>query len=150
MHLPNGFRLQGVCCKKQVTRRSCHHVAKKASSKRSKSKGERRSPCPVAAALDVLGDRWTLLVLRDLFWGKSRYGDFLSSPEGIPTNILADRLVRLEECGLLSSSPYQNNPPRLEYKITSKGRELLPTLLALAKWGEKHFPGTKAMHQAPQ
>lgn len=103
----------------------------------------------MAAALDVLGDRWTLLVLRDLFWGKSRYGEFLSSPEGIPTNILAERLLRLEECGLLSASPYQDKPPRFEYKITPKGRELLPTLLALAKWGEKHFPGTKAQHQAP-
>ena len=123
------------------------HVARNAST--TKSKRELRSPCPVAAALDVLGDRWTLLVLRDLFWGKSRYGEFTASPEGIPTNILADRLVRLEECGLLSSTPYQDNPPRLEYKITKKGRELLPTLLALAKWGEKHFPGTKAHFKAP-
>lgn len=109
-----------------------------------------RSTCPVAAALDVLGDRWTLLVLRDLFWGKSRYGEFLASPEGIPTNILADRLVRLEECGLASASPYQDNPPRFEYKITAKGRGLLPTLLSLTKWGEKHFPGTKAQYQSPQ
>ena len=123
------------------------NVARNASS--TKSKRGLRSPCPVAAALDVLGDRWTLLVLRDLFWGKSRYGEFTASPEGIPTNILADRLVRLEECGLLSSSPYQDNPPRLEYKITKKGRELLPTLLALAKWGEKHFPGTKTHLKAP-
>ena len=108
-----------------------------------------RSACPVAAALDVLGDRWTLLVLRDLFWGKRRYGEFLESPEGIPTNILAQRLVRLEDHSLLSKDPYQDHPPRYEYKITKKGRELLPTLLALAKWGEKHFPGTKAQHQAP-
>ena len=122
------------------------HVARNALT--TKSKRGLRSPCPVAAALDVLGDRWTLLVLRDLFWGKSRYGGFVASPEGIPTNILADRLVRMEECGLLSSSPYQDNPPRLEYKITRKGRELLPALLALAKWGEKHFPGTKAQFQA--
>lgn len=98
----------------------------------------------------MLGDRWTLLVLRDLFWGKRRYGEFLSSPEGIPTNILAERLVRLEKSGLLTAAPYQDNPPRLEYKITPKGRELLPTLLALAKWGEKHIPGTQAHHQAPK
>ena len=98
----------------------------------------------------MLGDRWTLLVLRDLFWGKSRYGEFIASPEGIPTNILAERLVRLEENALLSKRPYQDNPTRYEYKITKKGRELLPMLLALAKWGEKHFPGTKAQHQAPQ
>lgn len=121
-------------------------MAKKASSK---SKRELRSPCPVAAALDVLGDRWTLLVLRDLFWGKRRFGEFIASPEGIPTNILADRLARLENSGLLSASPYQDHPPRLEYKITKKGRELLPALLALAKWGEKHFPGTQAHFQSP-
>jgi len=122
-------------------------VPKKTST--TKSKRGLRSPCPVAAALDVLGDRWTLLVLRDLFWGKSRYSEFMASPEGIPTNILADRLVRLQACGLLSSTPYQDTPPRLAYKITRKGRELLPALLALAKWGEKHFPGTKARFQAP-
>lgn len=125
-------------------------MAKKASTRRSKPKAGLRSSCPVAAALDVLGDRWTLLVLRDLFWGKSRFGEFLASPEGIPTNILADRLMRLEKSQLLSAAPYQNNPPRFEYKITPKGRELLPALLALAKWGEKHFPGTKAQHQAPK
>jgi DNA-binding HxlR family transcriptional regulator len=124
-------------------------VAKKQTAKQLKPDNGLRSPCPVAAALDVLGDRWTLLVLRDLFWGKRRYSEFLTSPEGIPTNILAERLVRLENSGLLSAAPYQSNPPRFEYQITPKGRELLPTLLALAQWGEKHFPGTKAQHQAP-
>lgn len=136
-----------MTCKKQVAEAKKPVVAKTASP--NPTKRELRSPCPVAAALDVLGDRWTLLVLRDLFWGKSRYGEFLASPEAIPTNILADRLVRLEECGLLTTSLYQDNPPRWEYKITKKGRELLPTLLALAKWGEKHFPGTQAQFKAP-
>lgn len=125
-------------------------MAKNPASKKAKSAHELRSPCPVAAALDVLGDRWTLLVLRDLFWGKSRYGEILASPEGIPTNILAERLVRLEEAELIASSPYQSNPPRYEYKLTKKGRELLPALLSLAKWGQKHFPGTKIHRQPPE
>ena len=104
----------------------------------------------MAAALDVLGDRWTLLVLRDLFWGKSRYGGIPASPGGMPTNILADRLARLEEAKLIASSPYQSHPPRYEYLLTRKGRELLPTLLSLAKWGQKHFPGTSIHRQPPE
>jgi DNA-binding HxlR family transcriptional regulator len=124
-------------------------VSEKSGRKKVKDKKDLRSSCPLAAALDVLGDKWTLLVLRDLFWGKKRYSEFMASPEGIPTNILAERLVRLEESGLMESSLYQSNPPRSEYKITQKGRELLPTLLSLAKWGEKHFEGTKARKTAP-
>src|SRR5256885_15547057 len=67
--------------------------------RRASSRSTPRSPCPVACSLDLLGDRWTLLVVRDLFWGKTKYGEFLASPEGIPTNILADRLQRLEVAG---------------------------------------------------
>lgn len=109
---------------------------------------ELRSPCPVAAALDLLGDRWTLLVLRDLFWGKQRYGEFLASPEQIPTNLLAERLVRLEQGGLIRSQLYLQRPPRNEYVLTEQGRGLLPTIKALAAWGEQHFPGTKGMTTA--
>lgn len=109
---------------------------------------ELRSPCPVAAALDLLGDRWTLLVLRDLFWGKQRYGEFLASPEQIPTNLLAERLVRLEQGGLIRSQLYLKRPPRYEYVLTEQGRGLLPTIKALAAWGEQHIPGTKAMKTA--
>ncbi len=81
----------------------------------------RRSTCPVACTLDVVGDRWTLLVIRDLFKGKKRYGDFLASPEKIPTNILADRLKRLEGEGLISSALYSEHPPRSEYRLTPEG-----------------------------
>ncbi|HZP61469.1 MAG TPA: helix-turn-helix domain-containing protein [Opitutaceae bacterium] len=102
-----------------------------------------RSPCPVAGSLDLIGDRWTLLVIRDLFWGKTRYGEFLASPEGIPTNILAERLTRLEMAGLVRSAPYQRRPPRHAYELTPKGRDLQPVLAALAKWGRRHVPGTK-------
>ena len=102
-----------------------------------------RSFCPIAGTLDLLGDRWTLLVIRDLFRGLKRYGEFTASPEGIPTNILAERLVRLEEGGVISSEPYQKNPPRFAYSLTPKGRALKPVLAALGQWGARHVPGTK-------
>jgi DNA-binding HxlR family transcriptional regulator len=93
--------------------------------------------------LDVIGDRWTLLIVRDLFAGKRRYGEFLGSPEGIPTNILAERLKRLEGAGLLESVAYSEHPPRYEYQLTQRGRDLAPVLDALADWGLEQFPGTR-------
>jgi DNA-binding HxlR family transcriptional regulator len=102
-----------------------------------------RSLCPVANSLDLLGDRWTLLVIRDLFYGKRRYGEFLASPEHIPTNILAERLKRLERAGLITSLPYQERPPRFEYHLTPRGLQLRPILDALAIWGLEQFPGTR-------
>ncbi|MBW8877869.1 MAG: helix-turn-helix transcriptional regulator [Acidobacteria bacterium] len=101
-----------------------------------------RSACPIANALDLLGDRWTLLVIRDLlFAGKRRFGDFLTSPEGIPTNILSDRLRRLEESGVVAKAPYQLHPARYEYQLTAKGRDLFPVLRALMEWARSHVPG---------
>ena len=102
-----------------------------------------RSLCPVANALDVLGDRWTLLVIRDLFAGKHRFGEFLDSPEHIPTNILAERLKRLEAAGLITSVPYQARPVRVEYHLTDAGKTLSPVLDAIALWGVGQFPGTR-------
>lgn len=102
----------------------------------------RRSLCPVACALDVVGDRWTLLVIRDLIAGKTRYGDFLASAEKIPTNILAERLRRLEREGLIVRVPYSTRPPRMEYHLTSQGREFGGAVDALARWGLRHCPGT--------
>lgn len=100
-----------------------------------------RSACPIANALDLLGDRWTLLVIRDLlFVGKRRFGELLGSPEGIPTNILSDRLRRLEEGGLLEKVPYQSRPTRYEYQLTAKGRDLFPVLRALINWATRHLP----------
>lgn len=104
----------------------------------------RRSDCPIAGALDLLGDRWTLLLIRDLFAGKERYGEFQASPEGVPTNILADRLARLEQAGVVTSAPYQQNPPRYAYRLTSKGEGLRPVLAALAGWGQRHVAGARA------
>lgn len=102
-----------------------------------------RSSCPIAGSLDVLGDRWSLLVVRDLFSGKQRFGDFANAGEGIPTNILADRLARLEDSGIIESRPYQKNPVRYAYSLTAKGRELKPVLAALAMWSHRHVPGVK-------
>lgn len=102
-----------------------------------------RSDCPLACTLDLLGDRWTLLVVRDLLRGHRRFGDFLTSPEGIPTNILTERLKRLEQAGLLEKTAYQENPVRHEYAPTAKCRELKPILVAAAQWGNKHIPGTR-------
>jgi DNA-binding HxlR family transcriptional regulator len=107
-----------------------------------RSSAVRRSPCPIGCSLDLLGDRWTLLIIRDLFLGKSRYGEFAASPEGVPTNILADRLARLEKAELIKSAAYQQNPPRHAYTLTRKGRDLEPVLAALVKWGKRHVPGT--------
>jgi DNA-binding HxlR family transcriptional regulator len=102
----------------------------------------------VACSLELIGDRWTLLVIRDLFAGKRRYGEFLSSPEGIPTNILAERLKRLESAGLVASALYSQHPPRYEYELTARGRALMPVLDAVAIWGLEQFPGTRRLARA--
>ena len=107
------------------------------------STAARRSSCPVACALDLLGDRWTMLVIRDLFRGLTRYGEFLASPEGIPTNILAERLRRLEGAGIIASKPYQQNPPRYAYTLTPKGSGLKPVLGSMALWAMRHVPRTQ-------
>src|SRR4029453_6590068 len=91
----------------------------------------RRSFCPVSCTLDVLGDRWSLLVVRDLVRGQHRYADFLASPEGIPTNILADRLKRLKKEGIIRAERYSTHPPRVEYHLTAKGEDLRPIMRAM-------------------
>ena len=101
-----------------------------------------RSGCPIASALELLGDRWTLVVLRDLLTGKRTYKEFLESPEAISTNILADRLRRLDEWGLVERRPYREKPERLAYELTQKGADLLPTLQALCRWGNRYIEDT--------
>jgi DNA-binding HxlR family transcriptional regulator len=83
-----------------------------------------RSLCPVAGALDIVGDKWSLLVVRDILHGKRTYGELCASPEGIPTNILAERLKRLEEAGIITRAAYHQHPVRYAYQLTAKGREL--------------------------
>jgi len=101
-----------------------------------------RSPCAVANSLDIVGDKWSLLVVRDLLHGKRTYGELADSPERIPTNILADRLKRLEAAGIVSSTPYQERPVRHAYTLTPKGKDLGGVLLAFVRWGKRHIPGT--------
>src|SRR5690242_20752628 len=101
-----------------------------------------RSPCAVASSLDIVGDKWSLLVVRDLLHGKHTYKELADSPERIPTNILADRLRRLEEAGIISSTPYQQRPVRYAYTLTPKGKDLGDVLLAFVRWGKRHIPGT--------
>jgi DNA-binding HxlR family transcriptional regulator len=101
-----------------------------------------RSPCAVANSLDIVGDKWTLLVVRDLLYGKRTYGELADSPEHIPTNILADRLRRLEQAGIVRSTPYQQHPVRNAYTLTAQGRDLGDVLRAFVRWGKRHIPGT--------
>ncbi len=113
-----------------------------------------RSPCPVACSLDLLGDKWTLLVVRDLLLGKTTYTEFQKSPEGIPTNILAERLKRLLAAGVIEKSQYQERPKRYAYHLTAKGNDLREVLSAMIDWGNKYIPGTVPREQieamAPQ
>jgi DNA-binding HxlR family transcriptional regulator len=108
-----------------------------------------RSACAIANSLDILGDKWSLLVVRDLLHGKHTYGELALSPERIPTNILADRLKRLESAGILTSTPYQQRPVRYSYALTSKGSALGEVLLAFVRWGKQHIPGTVTLKQRP-
>jgi DNA-binding HxlR family transcriptional regulator len=104
----------------------------------------KRSPCPVACTLDLIGDRWTLLIIRDMmFFNKQRFEEFLESPEGISTNILASRLKLLEELGLVEKQPYSNHARRMNYQLTDEGKSLRPVLKVMAVWGLKHVEGTQ-------
>ncbi|MDJ0952641.1 MAG: helix-turn-helix domain-containing protein [Acidimicrobiia bacterium] len=92
--------------------------------------------CVVAGTIDLVGDRWTLLIMRDVFFGVRRFDDFQNDLQ-ISRNILSDRLQRLVENGILRTVPYQDNPPRHEYRLTDKGRDLLDVLLAVWRFGDK-------------
>ncbi|SFN42916.1 DNA-binding transcriptional regulator, HxlR family [Nitrosospira briensis] len=102
-----------------------------------------RSCCPLTNALDIFGDKWTLLIIRDLVLGKRRYQEFLSSPEKIASNILAHRLKKLEAAGLITRQPYQQSPVRYECFLTEKGESLSPVLTAIISWSRKHYPDTQ-------
>ncbi len=95
----------------------------------------KRSPCPVAFSLDIFGDRWTLLVIRDLFFGRTRFKEFAASPEGIPTNILTDRLERLLARGIIQQMPAEDGTKRMAYCLTKRGKALGPILKAMRDWG---------------
>ena len=107
-----------------------------------------RSPCAIARLLDVIGDKWTLLVIRDMMLGKQTYGELQKSPEGVPTNILADRLKRLEASGYILKKPYQQRPVRYSYHLTQKGLDLKPIILEVLGWAEKHLSNTSLLPAA--
>jgi DNA-binding HxlR family transcriptional regulator len=109
-----------------------------------------RSACPVTNTLDIIGDKWTLLVIRDLLLGKHLYGEMMQSPEGIASNILSNRLQRLEQAGLIVKRPYQSNPVRYEYHLTAKGQDLQPVLQAIVAWARRHVPGVVVFPEVKQ
>lgn len=100
--------------------------------------------CPVARTLDVVGDRWTMLILRDLSWGRCRFSALLESLKGIPPNLLSERLKRLEEHDMVTRVFYSDHPPRAEYKLSAKGKAFVPVLLALRQYGEEWEPRSAA------
>lgn len=105
----------------------------------------KRSACPISYSLDVFGDRWTLLVLRDLVLReKQRYREFLASDEGIASNILSDRLRRLEEAGIATREVDPLDGRQVIYAVTEKGRSLVPLLMEMAAWGASHDSETGA------
>lgn len=106
---------------------------------------ERRSDCPVSCTLDLVGDKWSLLIIRDMMmFGKTTYNEFLASNEKIATNILKDRLVSLNEKGLIT---YSGTAKRKKYSLTPFGMELKPIIEAIAHFGMKNFPKSKAYTQ---
>jgi DNA-binding HxlR family transcriptional regulator len=99
--------------------------------------------CSVAAALEIVGERWTLLVIRDAFLGTRRF-DAFQRRLGIARNVLTDRLAKLTEAGVLERVRYQERPERFEYRLTDKGLDLWPAIVSLLHWGDKHVFGSDA------
>ncbi|MBK7444308.1 MAG: helix-turn-helix domain-containing protein [Chitinophagales bacterium] len=103
--------------------------------------GKKRSDCPLSQSLDVFGDKWSLLIIRDLMFGnKCTYNDFLKSAEGIATNILATRLKGLEENGIIEKSAHPDSKAKILYKLTTKGIDLLPIIMEVYIWSDKYLP----------
>ncbi len=94
--------------------------------------------CSIARTLDIVGDRWTMLIVRDLFMGRTRFNQFLETSPGLPSKLLSGRLKRLEEHGLIERVVYSQHPLRAEYHLTEEGRSLAPVLDAIARWGLDH------------
>ena len=107
---------------------------------------KKRSLCPISSALDIIGDKWSLLIVRDLvFRGFREFGQFLGADEGISTNILAERLGRLQCAGILVRSDHPADGKKYVYRLTEKGVDLIPLLFDLVLWGAKYTPN----HAAP-
>lgn len=101
---------------------------------------KKRSECPVSCSLDIWGDKWSLLIIRDMMFSqKSTYGDFLKSAEGIATNILASRLQSLEEGKVIEKLEHPDSKAKVLYKLTQKGIDLLPLIVEVYLWADKYF-----------
>ncbi len=94
--------------------------------------------CPIARTLDIIGDRWTLLIVRDLLMGKTRFNEFLASSPGLPSKLLSDRLKKLEQHDLVERVVYSQHPLRAEYRLTDQGRSLAPVIEEIVRWGLDH------------
>jgi DNA-binding HxlR family transcriptional regulator len=106
---------------------------------------QRRSDCPINFALEIFGDPWSLLIIRDIvYFGKKTYGEFLASEEGMATNILASRLAHLEQQGILVKQLSEKDKRKEEYVLTEKGLDLIPVLVEMANWSSEHDPYTAA------
>jgi len=104
------------------------------------NKAKKRSDCPISCSLDVWGDKWSLLIVRDLMFAKEcTYGDFLKSAEGIATNILASRLQTLEENKIIEKLEHPDSKAKVLYRLTKKGIDLLPILIEIHLWADKYF-----------
>lgn len=103
----------------------------------------RRSVCPVACGLDLFGDKWTLLVVRDLLCGRSRFKELAGSPEGIATNLLSERLVRLQRSGVIEQVASSDGTKHRAYRLTEKGESLRPLVEMMRDWGLKWEKGTE-------
>ena len=119
----------GNTCKMQVDKKNNFMI-----------KTRKRSDCPVSCSLDIWGDKWSLLIIRDLMFAKEcTYGDLLKSPEGIATNILASRLQSLEENKIIERLEHPDSKAKVLYRLTKKGIELLPVMIEINLWAEKYF-----------
>jgi DNA-binding HxlR family transcriptional regulator len=100
---------------------------------------DRRSGCPISLSLEIFGDRWTLLIVRDLmFKGRSRFGEFAAGGEKIATNVLADRLGRLERAGVITCAADPADARKVVYRLTRKGMELAPLMVEMVVWAARH------------
>src|SRR5258708_27896194 len=109
--------------------------------KQNYGKSANRSSCPIACTLDLIGDKWSLLIVRDIhLLGKTRYEEFLASPEKISTNILANRLKKLEEHGLITKTQYGGHSLRMKYELTKRGKSMGKILKRLIEWGQQNIP----------
>jgi DNA-binding HxlR family transcriptional regulator len=126
-------------------RQCCKGFLAMANTKKSVEGGRERSSCPIASTLDIVGDKWSLVLVRDLLTGKQRFNQFCDSPEGVPTNLLAARLRKLEAQGIVTKEPYQTRPVRYAYTLTPAGRALLPVLQEMCRWANTYIEDTWAV-----